>query len=200
MQRSQPQGLAAMITSAWLAPKDTEFAFLFEDDIEASPFYFEFACRAIYRFANSSSPANKTVIGVALNTPRFDEINLLKSIWRPHWEIGSEARLFFFQLPCSWGALYFPWIWRDFLKFYHQRTSPNTDESSFTVPGARSNNWQRSWKRYLVEMMFFKGQVMIYASLPQEASFAVNHRERGEHTSGRAQVPQFQHCCCCFAS
>ncbi len=185
VQQAQPQGLAAMVTSAWSAENDKEFAFFFEDDIEVSPFYFQFACRAISQFANVK---NETVIGVALNTPRYDEINLLTSVWRPKWEIGSEARLFFFQLPSSWGVLYFPWIWREFLKFYQKRLN----SSALIVPASRINIWQRSWKRYLAEMMFLKGQVLVYPSMPEEASFAVNHRERGEHTGGAAESPQLE--------
>lgn len=187
-----PQGLANMVTSAWSAQKDTEFAFFFEDDIEASPFFFEYACRSIYEFASK----RKEVIGVALNTPRYDEINLITSIWRPSWEIGTEAQVFFFQLPSSWGVLYFPWAWREFLKFYQKRTSSATAKKKTKmtkiVPASRINIWERSWKRYLAEMMFLKGQVLVYPSLPAEASFSVNHREVGEHTSGKAQSPQLE--------
>lgn len=177
--QSRRLGLAGMVTSAWKPPSDTEFAFFFEDDIEASKFYFEFACRAIFAYSD-----NERLIGVALSTPRYDEINLLTSIWLPEWEIGRDWRVFLFQLPCSWGVLYFPWAWRSFLTYYK-------NASGFPViPVTRINIWQRSWKRFLAELMFIEGQVMLYASLPNQTSFAVNHREIGEHTDGTAQDPQ----------
>ena len=119
-----------------------------------------------------------------MSTPRYDEVNLLTSIWLPECEIGPNWRVFLFQLPCSWGVLYFPWAWRRFLKYFKNASG------SPVIPATRINLWQRSWKRFLAEMMFIEGQVLLYASLANQTSFAVNHREIGEHTDGQAQDPQ----------
>lgn len=171
--RKERFGLKKMVINAWNATDDKEFAFFFEDDIEVHPQFFKFTFEALKQAEISG---NSDLVGIALNTPRYDEINLRHSIWGPAREIGNEAELFYFQLPCSWGALYFPWKWREFLNYYHKHRGFEI------VPKTSVNRWKQSWKKYYIEMMVLKGYVMLYPSLPRQESLVVHHREEGEHT------------------
>lgn len=175
--RQESFGLEKMVMTSWNATKDSEFAFFFEDDIEVQPQYFKYTLKAMERDDISK---NDSVIGVALNTPRYDEVNLKHSIWLPEIVIGKQDRLFLFQQPCSWGALYFPWKWREYLKFYSKR---NLGLELDIVPQSCIFKWQRSWKKYLMELMVLEGYVMLYPSLPDQQSLSINHREPGEHTN-----------------
>ena len=184
--RKEKFGLERMVVESWDGKKDNEFAFFFEDDIEVNEKYFEFAIEALNR---KELIENESVIGVALNTPRYDEVGTEHSIWLPEYEIGSSnSKLFLFQQPCSWGALYFPWKWREYLAYYQKRRryggsdSANNAEGVKIIPKSCVVGWKRSWKKYFMEMMLLKGYVMIYPSLPNQASLSVHHREEGEHT------------------
>lgn len=177
---------------SWEPRSDQQFAFFFEDDIEVSRDYFTYSllCIRKYVYPDGKRATNQLaehLVGVSLNTPRYNEIILPPQNWVPTDAIGHEANQFLFQLPCSWGALYFPWAWREFREFYAWRKSITLPKHYQVVPRSATNLWERSWKRYLVELMFIRGQVMVYPALERQLSFSTHHREPGEHTSGTAQ-------------
>lgn len=181
--RNEKYGLERMVVDSWDASKDNEFAFFFEDDIEVNSQYFKFALEALDK---KELIDDSSIIGVSLNTPRYDEVNVEHSIWLVDKQIGSENKLFLFQQPCSWGALYFPWKWREYLEYYNKRRrgphTANTAENIEVIPQSCVFNWTRSWKKYLMELMILKGYVMLYPSMPFQESLSVHHREEGEHT------------------
>lgn len=55
------------------------------------------------------------------------------------------------QVPCSWGAVYFPQAWREFHSYLVHRLA--ITPVSVLVP-LRSNSWSRSWKRYFNELVY----------------------------------------------
>ncbi len=189
---------------SWRADVDSEYAFFFEDDIEASPFYFRYMLVALHRLLfdqkavrGGQSHRARRLIGVSLNTIRFNEIVRPLSPWTPEtvlggWDLQQKRRRplqYLHQLPNSWGALYFPWIWRDFVKYHRWRKSINDDLLPRIVPNSATNDWRRSWKRYLVEYVYFNGLYMHHPTLPDQASFSTHHREQGEHTNAAAEDP-----------
>lgn len=181
--RREKYGLERMVVESWKAPKDNEFAFFFEDDIEVHPDYFKYTLEVLNKPGIRDDP---NMTGIALNTPRYDEVNMDHSIWTPDLVIGTEAKLFLFQQPCSWGALYFPWKWREFLNYYRKRRLNQfpipVAEYRKVIPESCVFQWARSWKKYYMEMMVLEGYVMIYPSATNQASLSVHHREEGEHT------------------
>lgn len=43
--------------------------------------------------------------------------------------------------------------------------------------------WQASWKKFLIDMMYLRGQVTLYPNFPNQSSFSTNHMEPGAHIS-----------------
>jgi hypothetical protein len=105
-------------------------------------------------------------------------------------------------VPCSWGALFFGSVWRDFLRFYHHRVRKPffslsqeaaqrgigkhrepLGEPSLLLPSSRSNVWPRSWKRFLIDFMYGRGLVMLYPNLNEQRAFSTTYMERGGHTA-----------------
>lgn len=121
--------------NSWTPIGSNQAAFFFEDDIEVSPLFFKWAL-------DNMSIKNDQIIGISLYTPKIDEINPNAGEWNPHKFIQNSDR-FLFQLPCSWGALYYSSFWISFKEYYEQRHSLNL----MIVPDARSNQWKRSWKK-----------------------------------------------------
>ena len=88
------------------------------------------------------------------------------------------------QIPCSWGAVYFPEHWREFHDYLSVRLSgdlPTLATDAIVAPGVRSNKWTRSWKKYFIEMAFLRGYVMLYPNYRDYISLSTNHLEVGSH-------------------
>lgn len=88
------------------------------------------------------------------------------------------------QIPCSWGAVYFPEHWREFHEYLAVRLSgahPALPAGGIVAPGVRSNRWTRSWKKYFIELAFLRGYVMLYPNYAGFRSLSTNHLEVGSH-------------------
>jgi hypothetical protein len=86
------------------------------------------------------------------------------------------------QIPCSWGAVYFPEHWREFHTYVVSRlTNLSVSLKHEIVPDVRSNRWQYSWKKYFVEMVFLRGYIMLYPNYANFSSLSTNHLEPGAH-------------------
>jgi hypothetical protein len=95
------------------------------------------------------------------------------------------------QIPCSWGAVYFPEHWREFHEYLAVRlsgTHPALPIGDIVAPGVRSNRWMRSWKKYFIELAFLRGYVMLYPNYAGFRSLSTNHLEVGSHV--RALTPE----------
>ncbi len=94
------------------------------------------------------------------------------------------------QIPCSWGAVYFPEHWREFHEYLTIRlsgTHPMLPIDGTVAPGLRSNKWTRSWKKYFIELVFLRGYVMLYPNYKDYASLSTNHLEVGSHVKDMPQ-------------
>jgi hypothetical protein len=86
------------------------------------------------------------------------------------------------QIPCSWGAVYFPENWREFHTYVSRRlTDPSLSLKEEVVPNVRSSRWQRSWKKFFIEMVFLRGYTMLYPNYANFSSLSTNHLEPGAH-------------------
>lgn len=147
-KRNKRVGLEYSIIESWNAQDDRELGLMFEDDIEVSPLFFDFILLMLRNYVFENPKDSELLVGVSLTTPRYNEIALVHRLFYPEEVIGKKERLYAHQLPCSWGAVYFPWEWRKFLDFYHWRKTKGPSQELYTIPNTSVNLWQRSWKRY----------------------------------------------------
>ena len=93
-----------------------------EDDNEVSPLFYYWLTRVekAYGPFDTSAGARRfgSLVGVSLYSPRHDEIAYPMRTWRPRWRsaAGLNHAAYLFQLPCSWGALFFRDAWRRFVQ------------------------------------------------------------------------------------
>lgn len=92
------------------------------------------------------------------------------------------------QIPCSWGAVYFPEHWMEFHDYLTTRFSEEVfNLTQVVVPNVRSNQWKMSWKKYFIELVYLRGYVMLYPNFPQYVSLSTNHLEVGSHVKIRSK-------------
>jgi hypothetical protein len=176
--RTKNAGIFYAVTEGWYPSSDHEYGLMLEDDIEVSSSYYAWAKYSILKYRYSDTIYNNTsqLFGISLYSPRFAEITSKK---RPFLveELGVPIGTpYLFQLPCSWGAVYFPEHWRKFHSFLEKRPPTLT-----YIPKIRSNTWSKSWKKYFIELVFIEGLVMLYPNFGDGLSFSTNRVERGEH-------------------
>ena len=97
----------------------------FEDDIEVSQLYYWWLVRALHQYGPLETDAQvreRRLAGVALYTPRLNEIQYPQARWHP--DESTDQPTFLLQVPCSWGGLFFGGVWREFVAFYHERVRP----------------------------------------------------------------------------
>lgn len=98
------------------------------------------------------------------------------------------------QIPCSWGAIYFPEHWREFHSYLNVRLSEAffSIDAVVVVPDARSNRWSKSWKKYFIELAYLRGYVMVYPNYDNFVSLSTNHLEAGSHVKDTSQESYVQ--------
>ncbi|KAG0175332.1 hypothetical protein DFQ28_001862 [Apophysomyces sp. BC1034] len=175
-------GLMPAIVESWYPTSNDNYAVILEDDIEVSPLFYAWSKYNIlkYRYGNNS---DKHMYGVSLYSPR--NLELLPAgrrpfdpnwVLRPHYDPHTP---YLSQVPCSWGAVYFPEHWREFHEYLIGRLEhPNLN---ITVPRSRSNRWKKSWKKYFIELVYLRAYVMLYPNFQKFESFSTNHLEFGTH-------------------
>ncbi|KAL4209898.1 hypothetical protein CU097_004870 [Rhizopus azygosporus] len=189
--RIKKGGLMPAIVESWYPSHDDEYAVLLEDDIEVSPYFYAWSKYAIlkYRYGRNRE-AYRLMYGVSLYAPRnlellpagrvtFDPNSVLLPRYPPQMPYLS-------QVPCSWGAVYFPEHWREFHGYLVRRLEDlnlpkNSTARVISVPGSRSDKWKKSWKKYFIELVYLRAYVMLYPNFHQFEAFSTNHVEVGTH-------------------
>ena len=176
-------GLIRAVSESWYPMSDDDYGLLLEDDIEVSPFYYMWLKYALLSYKYNPLISLPELNAISLYTPRLIEVNST----RPKWNATNAFKdihpniPYLHQLPCSWGALFFPKHWREFYKYMGTRYTDDLKQYMVNIPKSRTNGWKTSWKKFLIDMMYFRGYVTLYPNFPNQASFSTNHMEPGVH-------------------
>jgi hypothetical protein len=198
-------GLLPAVVESWYPQSNNSYGLLLEDDIELSPLFYAWVKMAILRYRyviltrwftcaydqdRYGTDTNKSpqLFGISLYQQK--NLELHPDGRRPFnaQKLFSDRDLQFpftpylSQIPCSWGAVYFPEHWREFHEYLSQHLSESRLSSSrVVVPNVRSNKWKKSWKKFFIELAFLKGYVMLYPNYDGFVSLSTNHLEAGSH-------------------
>ncbi|KAF9154868.1 hypothetical protein DFQ26_009930 [Actinomortierella ambigua] len=186
-------GLMLAVVEAWYPEGDHEYAVLLEDDVEVSPLFYSWIKYNILRYRYSPGHhLYHRMFGVSMYSQKFVETHLSGRspfnpedifIETPEYELRTP---FLLQLPCSWGAVYFPEHWREFHEYVADRLLDiewnKTSLQAVQIPRSRTNRWSNSWKKLFIEMIYMRGYVMLYPNYFNFTSFSTNHLEWGTHT------------------
>lgn len=182
--RAEHAGLAVAVVESWQPSADDEYAVLLEDDIEVAPSFYGWLKYALLMYRHGDEEAkDPRLIGISLYTPRLVEVARPRRRIDLFVELGG--RPFLQQLPCSWGALFFPEPWRAFRDYLLHRMAQDP-AVQVKIPGSVVDGWKGSWKKYLIELMYRRAQWMLYPNFKNQSSFSTNHLEAGEHIGAKA--------------
>ncbi|KAL6506399.1 hypothetical protein OROGR_024580 [Orobanche gracilis] len=183
-------GLIRAVSESWYPSSDDDFGLLLEDDIEVSSYYYLWIKYALLAYHYDPQISMPELSSISLYTPRLVEV--VKE--RPKWNATEFFRRihpntpYLHQLPCSWGAVFFPKHWREFYVYMNMRFTEDAKKNPVQIPKSRTNGWQASWKKYMIDMMYLRGYVSLYPNFPNQASFSTNHMEPGAHISAKDNV------------
>lgn len=183
-------GLIRAVSESWYPSSDDDFGLLLEDDIEVSPYYYLWIKYALLNYHYDPQVSLPELSSISLYTPRLVEV--VKE--RPKWNATDffkkihQNTPYLHQLPCSWGAVFFPKQWREFYVYMNTRFTEDAKQNPVQIPKSRTNGWQASWKKFLIDMMYLRGYVSLYPNFPDQQSFSTNHMEPGAHISAKDNV------------
>lgn len=192
--RIRKGGLLPAIVESWYPRHNDDYAVLLEDDVQVSPLFYVWAKYSLlqYRYTGNVN-ASTYMYGISLYSPRNVELrpegrrpfhpdNVLQHAYPPRTPYVS-------QVPCSWGALYFPEHWREFHEYVTVRLLDEQHQQllNITVPKSRSTRWKRSWKKYFIELVYLRAYVMLYPNFQSFESFSTNHLEMGTHVKNESR-------------
>jgi hypothetical protein len=125
-------GLIPAIVESWYPVSGDEYAVVLEDDVEVSPMFYAWTKMAVLRYRYGRGKRSELagrIFGISLYQPRNVELRPEgRQAWNPR-EVFRQAnvseltQVYLNQVPCSWGAVYFPEIWREFHDFLVLRLS-----------------------------------------------------------------------------
>ncbi|GAA5865936.1 hypothetical protein JCM1840_006307 [Sporobolomyces johnsonii] len=182
-------GLMPAIVESWYPTSNDTYGVLLEDDVEVSPLFYGWLKLAIlqYRYTAAGRAASPRMFGISLYQQKNIELRVEGRQPFDAHRLFSALSLhpttpYLSQIPCSWGAAYFPEHWREFHTYLSLRLSELAlPISEPLVPSIRSNRWPRSWKKYYIELVFLRGYTMLYPNYPGFESLSTNHLEKGTH-------------------
>lgn len=185
-RRVQRGGLIRAVSESWFPSSDNDYGLLLEDDIEVSPLYMVWIEAMLSLHLNES---DHRLSGISLYSPRVTETRLenprvpFDSNKLAQRLTGDQHFPYLMQTPCSWGALYFPGHWRQFISHMQDSIAKEANGTARrdVIPGSRTNHWKQSWKKYYFEIMHTNGWYLLYPNFRDQASFSTNHIEPGEH-------------------
>ncbi|OVA10119.1 hypothetical protein BVC80_1591g24 [Macleaya cordata] len=183
-------GLIRAVSESWYPSSDDDFGLLLEDDIEVSPYYYLWIKYALLAYHYDPQVSLPELSSISLYTPRLVEVVKERPKWNPteYFKNIHPNTPYLHQLPCSWGSVFFPKQWREFYVYMNMRFTEDAKQNPVQIPKSRTNGWQASWKKFLIDMMYLRGYVSLYPNFPNQASFSTNHMEPGAHISAKDNV------------
>jgi hypothetical protein len=182
-------GLVTAVLESWYPAHDHDYVLLAEDDIQLSPYWYKYVLKVLskYRYNNvRTQDIDMSIYGISLYTPRLCENSIPRRKFYPSHTIREP--LYLHQIPCSWGAVYFPQNWVYYRYYIEKRKYLNVNVH---IPHAECNGWTESWVKYYTELNYLKGWHMIYPNLLNETSLSTNWLESGVHVNRETNNHEF---------
>lgn len=168
------------------ATDDNDSAVILEDDLELSPFYFRWL-----QGARNAYGKRNDVFGYTLQRGTLRAMQT--GFGNRRLSINSKEKAFFYLLVGSWGYAPEARVWREFRKWFHEKTC--TPEYKPYVEGLVPTKWYKRdetrrsmWTMWHIRYAHDHKLYTVYANLADGKTLAANWREKGLHFSSGGGV------------
>ncbi|MFJ5747619.1 glycosyltransferase family A protein [Peribacillus frigoritolerans] len=153
---------------------------VFEDDIYASPGFYQFGQKALDYYKHSDN-----ITGISLYTPEWNQ-----TAGRFFSVVQNEYDTFFMQYAQSWGQIWTRNWWSEFKQWLEEEN--DNDFKKESIPH-NVKEWpdKSSWLKQHIKFCIEKNKYFVYSKI----SYSTNFSEAGEHnklTTPSYQVPFFK--------
>lgn len=162
-------GLRKHILFCGSLTKQYDGIILFEDDLYAAPYFYDYIQQTQPKYS-----CDPSIAGVALYSHQFNETAYL-----PFTPMSDGYDVFFMQLACSWGQCWMKSQWGEFEQWYKSNSHKNLKHDTRLPPDLLL--WpETSWKKYFIKYMVDKKKYFVYPRV----SLVTNFGDKGEHHKG----------------
>jgi hypothetical protein len=164
------------IESFYPLDNDT-YAFIVEDDITVSPFYYQYLKKMLFKYRYSGN-VDPHIYGISFQkqklVPGFDSGVRMANVFN-----GNQP--FLYHLVGTWGQIVFPEHWREFRQYYDERRY-REDAKPF-LKGMITNQWyeisgEKIWTPWIIRWAMARNYYNLYANFGMRA-LSVSHRDGG---------------------
>ena len=209
------KGLVGQWTTGWHPESNTEILLVLEDDTAVSPHYYTWLKKMVQTYYLDPAQYDPRMYGFALQLQHTILGETLKERYgsrRVGDLVGNDTALFRYQLVGTWGGVFFPQHWREFVTWLREKQfQPATGTSNLLpppfnpwVPSVPGNDWwanktHKVWSQWYIRFAYEKGWYNVYTNFPSDpalsgasfdsnrTSLVGNFREAGDnfnHTKG----------------
>ncbi|MEX9841464.1 glycosyltransferase family 2 protein [Providencia rettgeri] len=133
-----------------LLNEEYKYLLLLEDDLEISPYIYDYIQEALYAVKDQNN-----IAGISLYSYRISEGDLLR--FSP---IEDGYDNYYLSFPSSWGQVWTPAMWKDFKDWFNINDCDYFNDES--IP-SYINNWPKSsWKKHFLRYMVHKNKYFFY--------------------------------------
>ena len=198
VEHERNQGLISQWIDPWPATDSDEVMIILEDDIQVSPVWFNYVTKITERYyrKGAESGGDPSLAGFSLqcqHTILGERPDLRYGQATPASLLTDREPLYRYQLPSTWGSVWFPHAWSAFLGWVQNlqlnRRRGTSRAATPCVPTLISNSWWKQkpgsiWSVWIVRFAFEHGYYFLYTNLPDNSALVINHREAGIHFGG----------------
>ena len=209
LQQTSHKGLVGQWTTGWQpAPSNTEVLLVLEDDTAVSPHFYIWTKRMIQTYYLDPAQYDPRMFGFALQLQHTILGETLKERYgsrKVRDLVPSDTPLYRYQLVGTWGGVFFPQHWREFVTWLREKQfQPAQGTSNLPVPfkpcvpGVLSNDWwqnktQKVWSQWFIRFAYEQGWYNVYTNFPvdeaqaspafdsNQTSLVANYREAGDN-------------------
>jgi len=174
-------GLAGQWLNSWFPQSDSEICLFLEDDNIVSPEFFTFIQEIAQRFYLDPDNYDPRIYGFALQNQHMIPGRYPQT---PHELLPEQVHFYRYQQMSTWGPVFFPNHWAEFLTWYATRSQDHRFVPLFS--NVITNTWflkrgggRSVWSAWFMRFTAEKGWYSIYTNFPDRAALVVNHREKG---------------------
>lgn len=179
--RDQHYGLAGQWLNAWFPVSDSELGLFLEDDNVVSPDYYIWIKEMAKRYYFDKENYDPRLYGFALQNQHMIPG---KYPTKPADLLDSGVYYYRYQQLSTWGPIFFPNHWAEFLSWHKDRSD---DPNFFPLfSNLITNKWflergggRSVWSAWFIRFTSERGWYCIYTNFPEQRALIVNYRDKG---------------------